>query len=316
VRDDHRNGSSEGSVSNSYGRNHGPTYEMSEKVGIYADGRKSLPRPRNSRRPVQGLRMQKKAIGLLVVLAAAIFVVSAVALAPSSERAKAPTVPAQTDRTPHLSFVGPTASFTYTVNNMLVSVDATSSSDPDGTITSYDWTFGDGGTGTGVTASHTYTIWGDYWIVLTVTDSNSMTSTMSQQVTVPGGIIPPLPYTLWGYVTDSGGNPVFGCNVSITDLRTGFVWYNDTDYAYGYYTVDLNTNVSGWQIGDIISVTANTGSMTGTNTGDTGLPGNEASTQVDVQLTTAIPEFPSVLLPVLGMVVLVAVMELRRRQDH
>src|SRR5437764_15427173 len=43
----------------------------------------------------------------------------------------------------------PTASFTATPSGLAVAFDGTASKDPDGTIASYAWTFGDGTTGTG-----------------------------------------------------------------------------------------------------------------------------------------------------------------------
>lgn len=39
------------------------------------------------------------------------------------------------------------------------------------TIVSYDWDFGDGNIGSGVTTSHTYSAEGDYNVSLTVTNS-------------------------------------------------------------------------------------------------------------------------------------------------
>jgi PKD repeat protein len=47
------------------------------------------------------------------------------------------------------------------------------SSDPDGAIASYAWTFGDGGTSTAANPSHTYTSAGTYTARLTVTDNNN-----------------------------------------------------------------------------------------------------------------------------------------------
>jgi Tol biopolymer transport system component len=46
-----------------------------------------------------------------------------------------------------------------------------SSFDPDGSISTYSWAFGDGGTGSGVSPTHTYAAAGNYTVTLTVTDN-------------------------------------------------------------------------------------------------------------------------------------------------
>lgn len=46
-----------------------------------------------------------------------------------------------------------------------------SSYDPDGSVVNYSWTFGDGGTGSGVAPTHTYIAAGSYTVTLTVTDN-------------------------------------------------------------------------------------------------------------------------------------------------
>ena len=57
----------------------------------------------------------------------------------------------------------PSASFTFsTPQPLTASFDASTSSDSDGSITAYNWTFGDGATGTGVAPQHTYTSAGSY----------------------------------------------------------------------------------------------------------------------------------------------------------
>lgn len=82
--------------------------------------------------------------------------------------------------------VAPTAAFTRTPAGLTVAVDGKTSNDPDGTIASYAWQFGDAdaGTATGATASYTYRVAGTYTISLTVTDDDGATDTKTQQVTV------------------------------------------------------------------------------------------------------------------------------------
>jgi PKD repeat protein len=86
----------------------------------------------------------------------------------------------------------PTASFTVGQTDLDISVDALASDDPDGTIVSYEWDFGDGVTGTGVTTGHTYAAADTYTVTLTVTDDDGATDTDSQQVTVTAPTGPPV----------------------------------------------------------------------------------------------------------------------------
>ena len=77
-----------------------------------------------------------------------------------------------------------TPSFSYTVSALKVSVSGscTGCSSP-----AYSWAFGDGGTASGRTASHTYLASGDYSIVLTVTDYG-----ITEQVSHNVQVSPPL----------------------------------------------------------------------------------------------------------------------------
>jgi len=63
-----------------------------------------------------------------------------------------------------------------------VSFDGTGSNDPDGSIASYAWTFGDGSSAAGISASHTYIGAGTYTARLTVTDN--LGATGSKDVTI------------------------------------------------------------------------------------------------------------------------------------
>jgi hypothetical protein len=64
-------------------------------------------------------------------------------------------------------------------------------SDPDGTIVSWAWNFGDGTSGSGQTVSHTYANGNTYNVTLTVTDNNGATGTLSQSVTPINTNVPP-----------------------------------------------------------------------------------------------------------------------------
>ncbi|MFA7265731.1 MAG: LamG-like jellyroll fold domain-containing protein, partial [Candidatus Nanopelagicales bacterium] len=78
----------------------------------------------------------------------------------------------------------PTALLSATVDHLTVAFDSSGSTDPDGSITSYAWDFGDGRTGSGATVNHTYEAPGSYNVTVSVTDSRSATAQVSTQVTV------------------------------------------------------------------------------------------------------------------------------------
>ena len=78
----------------------------------------------------------------------------------------------------------PTASFTFTCISTGCTFDATGSSDPDGTVASYAWDFGDGTTSTGSKPSHDFVTSGSRDVTLTVTDDEGATGALKQSVTV------------------------------------------------------------------------------------------------------------------------------------
>ena len=91
----------------------------------------------------------------------------------------------QSSETPNLA---PTASFTVTPElgpaPLTVNVDASSSSDADGSIESYFWNFGDEFSDSGITQSHTFREPGNYTISLTVTDNLGAFSVIERDVSV------------------------------------------------------------------------------------------------------------------------------------
>ncbi|MDE9364319.1 PKD domain-containing protein [Luteipulveratus sp. YIM 133132] len=79
----------------------------------------------------------------------------------------------------------PTAAFTSSADYLAASFDASGSSDPDGSIASYAWDFGDGAAaGSGVSPQHTYAAAGSYPVKLTVTDNDGATTVLTRTVTV------------------------------------------------------------------------------------------------------------------------------------
>jgi len=84
----------------------------------------------------------------------------------------------------------PVASFTYTPENPLVgeeiTFNASSSYDPDGNITAYEWDFGDGNitNTTEETINHSYSSVGSYEVTLTVTDDERATNSTTKIITV------------------------------------------------------------------------------------------------------------------------------------
>ena len=87
---------------------------------------------------------------------------------------KPPTANAEEDQT---SVVGATVSF-----------DGSGSTDPDGTIVSYNWEFGDGATGSGIYPTHIYSSYGDHIVTLTVTDNGGATATDTVIVTIEDAV--------------------------------------------------------------------------------------------------------------------------------
>lgn len=98
-----------------------------------------------------------------------------------------------TDRATQSIQVGPTnqppvATFTLSPTapapGTWVRFDATSSFDPDGSISSFQWDFGDGSTDTGSQVWHRFTAAGSYSVTLTVVDNDAASGTARQTVSV------------------------------------------------------------------------------------------------------------------------------------
>jgi PKD repeat protein len=103
---------------------------------------------------------------------------------------------------------------------LAVNFTGSGSSDTDGSIQSYQWAFGDGGTASTANPSHTYTTGGNYTAKLIVTDNDGATGQATVNITVTGATtnqapvvnagtdqtitLPTNSVTLNGSVTDDG----------------------------------------------------------------------------------------------------------------
>jgi chitodextrinase len=95
--------------------------------------------------------------------------------------------------------LAPLASFAASPNpataGSAVGFDGTSSSDPDGSIASFSWSFGDGTTAGGATLSHAFGVAGTYTVTLIVTDNGGGTNAASHQILVSAATTASTPTT-------------------------------------------------------------------------------------------------------------------------
>ena len=153
------------------------------------------------------------------------------------------------NRPPEAGFtVGPT---TVGAAPLAVTVSAATSSDPDDNIEDYAWDFGDGTTGSGATAPHTYAAVGTYTIVLTVTDKYGETDTATKTISViPAETGPTASFTA---SPTSGSSPLtvaFDASASTYPDGTiqSYSWeFGDGSYGYGvsvWHTYSTSTGKS------------------------------------------------------------------------
>ncbi len=107
----------------------------------------------------------------------------------------------------------PKAEFVYSPTSPIVldnvHFNASASSDDDGTIVSYDWDFGDGGTGSGETIDHRFHKAGTYQVVLTVEDNDGNTGNKAGTVTVTDNQLPTADFSYTPDPPDAGDQVTF-----------------------------------------------------------------------------------------------------------
>lgn len=118
------------------------------------------------------------------------------------------------------SAVAPTASFTASPLTGVAPLAVAFTSNSSGTISSYEWSFGDGATSTSASPSHTFTAAGTYTVTLKVTGSSaSATSSASKTITVTAATST-TPVAAFTPSTTSGVAPLA---VTFTNNSTGAI---------------------------------------------------------------------------------------------
>ncbi len=143
------------------------------------------------------------------------------------------------------------------------SFDASGSTDEDGSIASYAWTFGDGNTGDGATPSHTYTDPGTYEVTLTVTDDDGNTDTTTQTVTAGNPPDSEKPQATFTTQCDWQAGCTFDASASTDDTGIATYTWNFGDGTTGEGETAQHTYTSGGTFTVTLTVTDQAG-QTGT----------------------------------------------------
>ena len=110
----------------------------------------------------------------------------------------------------------PVANFTSTVSGLTASF-TDSSTDPNGTVASRSWNFGDSTTSTAQNPTKTYSVGGTYAVTLTATDNQGATNSITKNVTVTSGACSGT--AIQGSFTGAAGQ---------SQIQPGGSWYQST----------------------------------------------------------------------------------------
>jgi PKD repeat protein len=147
--------------------------------------------------------------------------------------------------------VEPIAAFTASVlfgeAPLTVNFSAVLSYDPDGDIVKYEWDFGDGTSGDGMSVSHTYTVAGTLTVVLKVTDDGGKTDTAQKTIVVstpeePGGAGPYATFTATPLTGDSPLTVTFNAAGSYHPIQGYTITSHTWDFGDGTTGAGVTTS--------------------------------------------------------------------------
>jgi PKD repeat protein len=134
---------------------------------------------------------------------------------------------------------------------LTVTFDGSRSTDPDGTVSSWAWSFGDGSSGTGSVTTHVYSTPGTYTASLKVTDNDGTSSTATRSI-VANPLLPPTPSGLTATALTRGSIGLTWTNgsTSQTEVRiercrgAGCTNFTQVGAVAGTATTFVNTGLS------------------------------------------------------------------------
>lgn len=125
----------------------------------------------------------------------------------------------------------PSAQFISTIADntapLTITFDASLSNDNDGTVTSYNWDFGDGNSSAGDTTTHSYSTTGTYSVVLTITDNDGANDTTTRNIEISTSVVADIELGLnddGSILFDGSNSQVYGANgqANITSYQWDF----------------------------------------------------------------------------------------------
>lgn len=173
----------------------------------------------------------------------------------------------------------PQAGFSVSCQLLTCHLDGTASTDPDGTVQSWSWDFGDQSTGSGSVVDHTFAQPGTFQVTLTVTDDDQATGTSTQGVTVSDGSSPPAAFDAVSTLTNSFTSSTIRVP---TQAKVGdrLVLVVTTNRAATLATP------SGWTLLGTVSDGTEVRSWILTRSAATGLPGSTVTLSLDAASKT------------------------------
>ena len=141
----------------------------------------------------------------------------------------------------------PTANFTFSCSGLGCNFTSTSS-DPDGSIASYSWTFGDATSSTLQNPSHTYGAAGSYTVTLRVSDNQGAQSTTTSKtvtVTAPNST----PVVNAGTDETAVTGLLYSTSVSFSDANGNGPWSYTIDWGDGSTSTGSRTTQGSFPVG-------------------------------------------------------------------